>query len=89
MIQENELVMLIIAIGVLVFVVGNFSRLKMFPALKILIAGFVMFFTGWIFTVLEGFFWNMFLNFMEHICYIGGSILVAVWCWKIFGRKGA
>lgn len=87
MIQENELVMLIIGIGVLVFIAGNYSRFKKLPESKILIAGFLSLFTGWVLTVLEGFFWEEFLNFMQHICYIGGSVLVSIWCWKIFIRK--
>lgn len=88
MIQENEVVLLILSIGVFIFIVGNRLQLKKFPASKILIAGFLVFFTGWILTVLENFLWENFLNLMEHICYIGGSVLTAVWCWKIFGRKG-
>ena len=87
-IQGNEIVFLIIGIGVSIFIVVNFSRLKSFPALEILIAGFFAFFTGWVFTVLEGLFWGNFLNLMQHISYIVGSVLVSVWCWKIFVRKG-
>lgn len=87
MIQENEVILLILGIGVLIFIVGNRFRLKKLPASKILISGFLSFFTGWILTVLEGFLWGKFLNFMEHICFIGGSVLVAVWCWKVFVRK--
>jgi hypothetical protein len=89
MIQENELILLMLGIGVLFFIVGNHSQVKKFPEYKVLIAGFFAFLTGWLLTVLEGFFWEKLLNFMEHICYIGGSVLVAIWCWKIFGRKGS
>jgi hypothetical protein len=87
-IQKSELVMFIIAMGVLLFVVNNFSRLKMFPTLNILLAGFAAFWMAWLFTILEGFLLHGFLNFMEHICYIAGSILIAAWCWKVFGKKG-
>jgi hypothetical protein len=40
---------------------------------------------SWILTVLEGFFWENFLNYIDHACYAVGSVLVAVWCWKVFG----
>ncbi len=87
MIEKSELILLLLSMGVLLFIIGNTTRFKKIPASNILIAGFLLFFVGWVFTVLEGFFWGTALNLMEHICYIGGSILVAVWSWKMFGRK--
>jgi hypothetical protein len=36
-------------------------------------------------TVLEGFFWQGFLNYMEHMSYAMGSVSVAAWCWQVFG----
>ena len=87
MIQENEIILLILSIGIFIFILLNRSRLKHLPESKILIVGFFTFLTGWIMTVVEGFFWEDFLNIIEHICYIGGAVLLIVWCWKIFGRK--
>lgn len=87
MFQGKEVVLLVLAIGVLFFIIGNRLRLKKVPASKILIAGFILFFAGWVSTVLEGVFWGKILNLIEHICYVGGSILVARWCWEIFVRK--
>ncbi|MCK4824454.1 hypothetical protein KA005_52370 [bacterium] len=87
MIQENEIIMLLLGIGVLIFVLGNRQRLQRVPASKILISGFCTALIGWIFTVLEGFFWKDFLNFIEHICYAGSSVLVAFWCFKVFGSR--
>ncbi len=89
-IHENEIVMLLIGVGVSVFIQGNQRRLKGLQVSKILVAGFCMMLGGWILTNLEGLFsegtfWNNFLNTLEHICYAIGSILVAVWCWKVFG----
>ncbi|MBU0533629.1 MAG: hypothetical protein KJ887_02375 [Candidatus Omnitrophica bacterium] len=87
MIEKSELVLFLLSLGVLFFLIGNTSRFKKIPSSNILIAGFLVFFTGWVFTILEGFFWGTFLNIIEHICYIAGLVLVAVWCWKMFGRK--
>lgn len=87
MIQENEVVTLVIGVGALVFIWINHVELKRLPAPRILIAAFHMFLAGWIMTVLEGFFWEGLLHTLEHICYAGSSILVAVWCWKVFQRK--
>ncbi len=84
MIQENEIIMLLLGIGVMIFILANKKKVKRIQAAKILIAGFYVLLTGWVLTVLEGLFWKELLNVLEHICYAAGSILMAVWCWKIF-----
>ncbi|MCD4744500.1 MAG: hypothetical protein K8R67_18715 [Desulfobacteraceae bacterium] len=83
MIQQNEIVMLLLSIGCVIFILINNQKVKRIPVAKILIAGFYVLFTGYVFTILEGLFWKDFLNVMEHICYAVSSILMAVWCWKI------
>ncbi len=87
MIQENEVVMALLGIGVLVFIMANRLPLKHLPASEILIVGFYMLLTSWILTVLEGFFWGNPLNFLEHMCYAGSAVLVVAWCWRVFGRR--
>lgn len=85
MIQENEIVMLILGLGVLIFVLGKRSQLKRFPSSGMLILGFYLLLAGWALTVLEGFFWEPFLNYLEHTCYAIGMVSVAAWCSKVFG----
>jgi hypothetical protein len=82
---ENEIVMLLIGVGVSIFIQGNRRRLKSLPASNILVTGFCMMLVSWILTVLEGLFWEHYLNYLEHAFYAFGTILVAVWCWKVFG----
>jgi hypothetical protein len=84
MFHENEIVMLLLGVGVLILVLANRIRLKRVPASKILITGFYIFLAGWAMTVLEGFFWEDLLNYLEHICYAGSSLLMVIWCWKVF-----
>ncbi|MBW8041750.1 MAG: hypothetical protein FVQ85_17375 [Planctomycetes bacterium] len=84
---ENEVVMLLIGVGVLIFILGSRPRLKDLPASNILIMGFYLLLVSWILTVLEGFFWEELLNYVEHACYAVGSVFVAVWCWKVFGNR--
>lgn len=85
MIQENEIVMLILGLGVLIFILGNRSQLKRLPSSRWLILAFYVLLAGWALTVLEGFFWGLVLNYLEHTCYATGAVLVAAWCWKVFG----
>ena len=84
MIQENEIITLLLGIGVMIFILANKQKVKRIPAAKILIAGFYVLLAGWVLTILEGLFWRELLNVLEHICYTASSILMAVWCWKIF-----
>ena len=85
MIQENEIVMLLLGVGVFIFTLVNRSMFKRLQSWKILIAGFYVLLAGCVFTVIEGFFWIGLLNYLEHMCYAGSSLLVAFWCWRVFG----
>ena len=87
MIQENEVVMLIIGLGVLIFVLVNRSQLKRIKSSATLILGFCFLLVGWVLTVLEGFCWKVLLNYLEHMCYAAGSVSLAAWCWTVFGRS--
>jgi len=84
MIQENEAVMLLMATGVLVFILFNRRMILRIPAARLLIAAFCLLLAGYVFTVLEGFFLEALLNFLEHSCYAISSILIALWCMKVF-----
>jgi hypothetical protein len=85
--QENEIIMLLLGMGVLILTRVNRVRLERIPASKFLVAVFYTLVTGWAMTVLEGFFWEDFLNHLEHICYAASSLLMALWCWKVFVGK--
>jgi len=87
MIQENEIVMLIIGLGVLIFLLGNRSQLKRIPSSDFLLLAFHALLAGWVLTVLEGFLWGDFLNYLEHMSYAAASLLLAAWCWKVFRGK--
>ena len=87
MIQQNEIIMLLLGIGCMIFIWVNKHKVKRIPLSKTLIAGFYMLVAGYVFTIVEGFLLRDFLNVLEHICYTASSILVAVWCWKIFAYK--
>ena len=91
MIYENEIIMLVLGLGVLIFVLLNYFHLKRIPLFRVLLAGFYLLVVGWLLTVLEEFFpkdlfWNSSLNFLEHLCYAVSGIVFAIWCWVAFGR---
>ncbi|MBW2365308.1 MAG: hypothetical protein JRF25_09650 [Deltaproteobacteria bacterium] len=88
MIQENELILLILGMGVFAFFVLGRVRIKELPGWRTFLLAFAVLMVGWVFTVLEGFFWPEVLNLLEHICYAVNSILLAVWCWRVFADRG-
>lgn len=86
MIQENEIIMFLLAFGVLIFIFANYHRLKRIPSNLILITGYCIFTVGWCLTILEGFFWTTIFNYLEHISYTVGAIIMAIWFWNVFAR---
>ena len=87
MIQESELVMLFLGLGVLIFVLANRSQLKRIESAPTLILGFYFLLAGWVLTVLEGFCWKVLLNYLEHMCYAASSVSLGAWCWTVFGKS--
>ena len=85
MLHQNEMVMFLLGICVLIFTIVNHTELKRLQAWKTFIAAFYTLFASWIMTILEGFFWEDFLNYLEHIGYAISSLLLMVWCWRGFG----
>jgi hypothetical protein len=88
MIQENEVLVLLLAVGTLIFVWFNRLRLRQLPSSRTLLAGFYFLIGAWSLTVVEGFFWQEVLNFIEHLCYAVSAVLIATWCWQVFGQEG-
>jgi len=87
MFQENELVTLCIAIVVFIFIRENRIRLKKLPHSRLLIGSFYVYFAGWLCTVVEGVMLPDILNILEHLCYLGSSVLSGLWCVKVFMAK--
>ena len=87
MFHENEIVMLFLCIGVVIFTMINKEKLKKFKEWKILFMSFLLFFTACISTVLEAFLLEDFFNYIEHLCYAGSGIMLAAWSHKALKEK--
>lgn len=87
MIYENEIIMLILGSGVLIFTLFHQAQIKRIPNWRTLMAGFYILIAAWVLTVLEGFVWQSLLNYLEHLCYAVSSALVAVWCFKLVSQR--
>ncbi len=82
MIYTNEVVMLILGLGVFWFVIFNKQKIKRIFAWKLLLYAFYFLTAGWFFTVIEGFILLPFFNLLEHVSYSISAVILAVWCYK-------
>jgi len=82
-IHGDELIMLLLGLGVSAFIRTNKTRLRTLPGFKVFAAAFFCFLAAWIFTVLEGFFWRNVLNLLEHALYVSGTGLLLAWALKL------
>ena len=87
MIQENEIVSVLLCMGVLYFILMNRLQLKRLPSSNIVVSGFLIYMLGRIFTVLEGLFLGDILNLLEHACYAISSVLLLIWLWYVFKKN--
>jgi cobalamin biosynthesis protein CobD/CbiB len=86
MIQENELAAMLI--GIWVFLYTRKINLREFPEYRYFFAGFYCLLLSCVFTVLETFFLDSVFNFIEHLLYALGAVLLMFWCLRVFIRKG-
>jgi hypothetical protein len=82
MFQENEIVMVILGSGTLIFISLYYNHVKRIPFSRLLLCSFCFLCAGWFATVLEGVFLGDLLNLLEHLSYATSSILLAAWCWQ-------
>jgi hypothetical protein len=55
--RENELVLLLLGIGILIFMSANRARLTGLPSRHLFVTAFHVLVLAWVFTVLEGLLW--------------------------------
>ncbi len=90
MIEQGEIVTLILSISCLIQFIVRKKQLRKVPFSSLLYISYFCLFLGFIMTVLETFFLQNLLNFLEHFAYALSTILLASWCWNIaFKNKGS
>ncbi len=77
MFQESEIINLLIGLVGLGIIV-RFLKNDDFPGTKYLKAGFIVMVSSYVFTTVEGIFYNTFFNFLEHSGYALSGLLFAL-----------
>ena len=88
MVQSNEVIALVLATGVLVFLFAYRARLRKIPLVSLLLGGFYSMYAALVLTILEGFFWSGALNLAEHVFNVASVVLLVLWLWRVSRRKG-
>jgi hypothetical protein len=83
-IRESKFMVLLIAMGVLVFLYLNWTNLKPLRTRKVLAASFCSLVAGSILSVLEELFWGDTLNVLQHACFSLSAVLLVIWSWIEF-----
>lgn len=87
MLQEREVVSLIVSAvaGILIYLRRN--EIRSIPAFGWLVGAYCALVANLTFSVWEVFAWPDILNFLQHVCSVLTSILLAFWCWLVFIRR--
>ncbi len=88
MFHENEIVMLFLCIGVLIFICFKRKTLAKSRGWGLLFASFFLLLIASISTIIEVFFLEHFFNYLEHSCYAGSGVMLTTWCYLVFKGSG-
>ncbi len=83
-IQESEIIKLLFGLGVLIYFFITKKKIIELPHHNLLFFAYIIVFSGWVLTVMEGFFYEQFINLIEHSCYTASTVLLTLWCYLVF-----
>lgn len=76
---ENEIVSLLLSLGIMIFFWANMGRIREISGYRTLVGSFLGYVIAMIFTVLESVTWEQGFNFLEHLSYLASAALLAAW----------
>jgi hypothetical protein len=79
MVEEIEVITLVGGLVVLGFMIWDRAVLSRRPHAHLLMGAYVCFLAGWGMSVLESFILPDLINLAEHLLYVAGSSLMALW----------
>lgn len=88
MIESDELIALLIATGVLAFMIGHRNDLARIPRAGLLASSYLALYVGLAATVAEGLFLPDAINLLEHVANTVSAFLLTGWLWALIRGKG-
>jgi hypothetical protein len=80
MFEQREVITLLLAAGVLAFIVIHRETLKSVPNWPVLFASFLFLFTSLACSVVEGMYWETLIDSIQHLCSGSSGVAMAIWC---------
>lgn len=86
---QNEITLLL-GIGVAAFIFLNWALLKRLPRFPLLLAAYFLLVSAWATANAESLLLADTFRLINHLCYLGSSVLMAFWCWlALCSQRGA
>ena len=87
MLNENEVIMLILGIGILSLISVYRSKIKRVFAYETILIAFYLLIASWICTILEDIFFYRIMNLLEHVFFAASAVVTLIWCWRVASRQ--
>jgi hypothetical protein len=87
--EQREILSFVISGCVMLFVLFQWPHLRKLPHARLLLGSFSALFASWGFSVIEAFFWETGLNFLQHLSSGVGGILLALWSRALFRTRNS
>lgn len=87
MIEENEIVSVLLCIGVLFFIIIYAVQIKRLPSSNLFLSGFYVFTLSRFFTIIENIYFYDIFHLLENASYAVSSILLLIWFWNVFVKR--
>ena len=78
---QNEITLLL-GVGVAGFIFLNWALLRRLPRFPLLLAAYFFLVSAWATANAEALLWPDAFRLISHLCTLGSSVLMALWCWS-------
>jgi hypothetical protein len=89
MFEQREVITLLLAIGVLVFIAIQRETLKSVPNWPVLLTSFLFLLTSLTCSVVEALIWETLIDSIQHLCSGLSAVCMAIWCKLTFLSREA
>jgi hypothetical protein len=87
MFEVREVMSLLLATGVVIFILLQLDLLKQVQRWHLLITAFLLLYASLACSVIEGVIWEEGLNTIQHLCSGLSAVFLAIWTWSVFHAK--
>ena len=80
MLNGNEVIMLVLGIGILFLINVYRDKIRRVKSYKVLLGAFYLLIASWTFTLIEDLVLYRWMNLLEHVCLAASSLMTLFWC---------